>query len=502
MESKRELWTSRSGFILASIGAAVGLGNLWRFPFQAYKNGGGAFLLPYIVALLSCAIPLMILEYTYGRKVRGGSIKAFKTINNKYEWIGWMQVMVPIVVMMFYCTIISVSLIFMVWSIGHAFGLVSFLSNPGELMGMITGSALGPFDFKSGVSKYLFFFVILVWIANFIIVRKGISKGIEKVSKIFTPVLIILMFVFMLNSIRLDGAIIGLKQLFTPNFTKILNPNIWISAYAQVFFSTTLAVGVMIAYGSYLKEESDIVGSSIITVMSNAAFDLIAGITVFSVLGYLVTNMGVKFDSFGNGAGVAFIAFPIAISTITSNVFLQGIIGFLFFFCLFIAGLSSSISMLEAFTTSALDKFKIKREKIVMWISIIGFIGSLSFSTFAGFNYILDIVDSYVGNYVIATLGLVETIFISYFYGAEKIRIDANKYSKIKIGKYFNFLLKYVTPFILGITVITNIIKEIKKLLELIEKDLASFMGQIVFGWGVILLMLLFSILLYLKKED
>lgn len=502
MEKKRELWTNRSGFIFAAIGAAVGLGNLWRFPFQAYKNGGGAFFFPYIVALLSCAIPLMILEYTYGRRIRGGSIKAFKTISAKYEWIGWMQVMVPVVVMMFYCTIISISLIFMVWSLGHAFGIVNFMGNPGKLMGMVTGSASGPFDFASGISKYLFFFVIIVWISNLIIVRKGISKGIEKVSRIFTPVLIIMMLMFMINSLRLNGAIFGIKQLFTPDFTKILDPNIWVSAYAQVFFSTTLGVGVMIAYGSYLKEDADIVGSSIITVAANASFDIIAGVTVFSTLGYLVTNMGVEFNSFGSGAGIAFIAFPIAISTITSNIFLQGMIGFLFFFCLFIAGLSSSISMLEAFTTAALDKFNISREKIVTVISIVGFLGSICFSTFAGFNYILDIVDSHVGNYVIATLGLVETIMVCYIYGIEKIRIDANEYSDIKVGKYFNFLLKYVTPLILGITVISNLGEEVKKLSGLLTSNLTMFMGEIVFGWGVILLMLLASIVLYLKKAD
>lgn len=502
MEKKRELWTSRSGFIFAAIGAAVGLGNLWRFPFQAYKNGGGAFFFPYIVALFSCAIPLMILEYTYGRRIRGGSIKAFKTISAKYEWIGWMQVMVPIIVMMFYCTIISVSVIFMVWSLGHAFGIVNFMGDPGKLMGMVAGSAKGPFDFASGISRYLFSFVILVWIANVVIVRKGISKGIEKVSKIFTPVLIIMMFMFMINSLRLNGAMLGLKQLFTPDFSKILNPSIWVSAYAQVFFSTTLAVGVMIAYGSYLKEDSDIVGSSLMTVMANASFDIIAGVTVFSTLGYLVTNMGVQFDSFGSGAGIAFIAFPIAISTITSNVFLQGMLGFLFFFCLFIAGLSSSISMLEAFTTASLDKFKIPRERIVTIISIIGFLGSVCFATFAGFNYILDIVDSHVGNYVIATLGLVETILVCYVYGVEKIRVDANEHSNIKVGKYFNFLLKYVTPIILGITVVSNLGKEFKKLAGLLVENKEAFMGEMVFGWGVILLMLLASIFLYLKKED
>jgi len=492
MAETREVWKSRKGFIFAAVGAAIGLGNLWRFPFQAYKNGGGAFFFPYIIALFTCAMPLMILEYQYGRKIRGGSTKAFRLLGKRYEWVGWLQVMVPIVVMMFYSTIISISIIFMFWSLGHAFGLTNWMADPGKLMGMIVGGGKGPFDFAAGISKYLLGFVVLVWLGNWIIVKKGISGGIEKCSNIFTPLLMIMMVAFMFNSIRLTGAKVGLNALFTPDFTKILNPSIWVAAYAQVFFSTTLAVGVMIAYGSYIHDDWDIVNSSFITVFSNASFDIISGITVFSTLGYLVQNMGVDYNSFGDGAGIAFIAFPIAISTITTSQFLQGIIGFLFFLCLFIAGLSSSISMLESFSTAALDKFKISREKLVGIVSIVGFIGSACFATYAGFNYILDIVDSYVGSYIIATSGLIETLLVCYVYGIEKIRQDANEFSDFKVGKWFNFLLKYVTPIILGTTVITNLIKGLSKLNT----------AEIIFGWGTIFLMMISATIFYNKKWE
>lgn len=492
MAEARELWQSRKGFIYAAVGAAIGLGNLWRFPFQAYKNGGGAFFFPYIVALFTCAVPLMILEYQYGRKIRGGSTKAFRMLGKKYEWVGWLQVMVPIVVMMFYSTIISVSVVFMVWSLLHAFGVVNWMSNPGPVMGMIAGSASGPFDLAAGISKYMLSFIIVVWVGNWVIVKNGISGGIEKCSKVFTPVLMVMMVIFMINSIRLDGSILGLNTLFTPDFAKIANPNIWVAAYAQVFFSTTLAVGVMIAYGSYIPDDWDIVNSSFMTVFSNASFDIIAGITVFSTLGHLVTKMGVAFDSFGSGAGVAFIAFPIAISTITTNTVLQGLIGFLFFFCLFIAGLSSSISMLESFAASVMDKFAIDRKRLVGIISIVGFIGSACFSTYAGFNYILDIVDAHVGNYIIATSGLLETILIAKLYGLERIREDANEFSDFKIGRLFNFLLKYVTPIILGITVISNLVSGFTTMTS----------AKIVFGWGTIAIMLVTATIFYNKKWE
>lgn len=493
----RENWQSRKGFIFAAAGAAIGLGNLWRFPFQAYKNGGGAFLLPYLVAIASCAIPLMIMEYAYGRKIRGGAVKAFQQLGKKYEIFGWVQVMVPLVVMTYYCAIIAVSVVFMVFSLGHAFGFMNWLQDPGPIMGMVVGSADNALDLGAGMSVYILVAIVFVWLSNYLIVKKGISGGIEKMSMIFTPLLLVMMIIFMINAVRLNGSAIGLEALFKPDFSKILDPAIWVSAYAQVFFSTTLAVGVMIAYGSYLNEKADIVNSAFITVLANSSFDIIAGILVFSTLGYLVQNMGVEFTSFGTGAGVAFIAFPIAISTMSSSVLIQGLLGFLFFFCLFIAGVSSSISMLESFATAALDKFNITREKLIGIVSIVGFAGSACFASYAGFNYILDIVDSYVGNIVIAGSGLIEVVLISYIYGTEKLREEANRYSDFKVGIWWDYLLKYFTPLLLGAVVFTNIFNIVTGLFKM---DSIGLISSIVYGWGIVVIMIGASVVFNKKK--
>lgn len=175
----------------------------------------------------------------------------------------------------------------------------------------------------------------------------------------------------------------------------------------------------------------------------------------------------------------------------------EGLIGFVFFFCLFIAGLTSSISMLESFATAALNKFKIGRDKLVTIISLFGFVGSFCFASYAGFNYILDIVDAYVGNIVIAGIGLIEVVLISYLYGTEELRQQANEFSDFKVDKWWDFLLKYFTPLLLGAVVVTNIIGMFRGLLSM---DTVSVILQAVFDWGTVLIMIGASIVFYKRK--
>jgi NSS family neurotransmitter:Na+ symporter len=175
----------------------------------------------------------------------------------------------------------------------------------------------------------------------------------------------------------------------------------------------------------------------------------------------------------------------------------EGLIGFVFFFCLFIAGLTSSISMLESFATAALNKFKIGRDKLVTIISLFGFVGSVCFASYAGFNYILDIVDAYVGNIVIAGIGLIEVVLISYLYGTEELRQQANEFSDFKVDKWWDFLLKYFTPLLLGAVVVTNIIGMFRGLLSM---DTVSVILQAVFDWGTVLIMIGASIVFYKRK--
>lgn len=456
---------------------------------MAYENGGGAFLLPYFFALLTAGVPLMIMEFSFGHKMRGGATLSFAKLGRKYEFIGWWQTMVPLVVMCYYSTIIAWSLNYLVFSITRSWG-----ADPNAFFGgKFLGVSSGPWDL-GGFRWNIALGVIAVWFLNYYITRRGISQGIEKACRIMTPLLAVLLVIITLRGLTLPGAAYGLNWFLKPEFSKIMNAKVWIAAYAQVFFSTTLAVGVMIAYASYLPEKSDIVNNSFITVFSNSSFDFLAGLAVFSTLGYVAVASNVPFEQVASsGAGVAFVAFPKAISMLPMPRFMQSLFGIMFFFALFIAGISSSISMLESFATAALDKYSMTREDIIKRISIGGFIGSMLIATGAGVH-ILDIVDHFVSSYGIALLGLIEAIVLGYIYGTSRIKEHANLYSDFKIGWWLDFCVKFLTPLILGYMFVQNIVNEFK----------APYAGYplsavIAFGWSVAVGMLVMA--LYLSSR-
>lgn len=492
MDQQRDQWKSRSGFIFATIGAAVGLGNFWRFPFMAYQNGGGAFLLPYFVALLTAGVPLMILEFGFGHKMRGAAITAFRNLNRRFEWIGWWQITVPVIVVTFYSTIISWSIRYLLFSFTQAWG-----DDPGTFFGRdFLGISSGPLDL-GGMRWGILAAVTLVWLANYFISSRGVSGGIEKACRFMTPFLIVAMVVFVIRGITLPGATYGLNYFLNPDFSKIMDPSVWVAAYSQVFFSTTLAVGVMIAYASYLPKDSDLANNAFITVFSNSSFDLMAGFAVFSTLGYAALKAGVPFEEMAvAGPGVAFIAFPKAISMLPGPTWLQSLFGVLFFAALLLAGISSSISMMEAFASAVIDRFGVDRKKLLGWFSIIGFCFSSLFATGAGVH-ILDIVDHFVGSYGIAVLGLVEAIVLGYFMGSAKIREHVNLTSDIRVGMWWDVLVKYVTPVLLGYNIISSLVSEF-------TQPYGGYPGTalVFFGWTVAIAMFGSSLLMQWRSQQ
>ncbi|MFH1416501.1 MAG: sodium-dependent transporter, partial [Elusimicrobiota bacterium] len=328
----RAQWNTRTGFILAAIGSAVGLGNIWRFSYLCYKNGGGAFLIPYFIALFTVGIPLMILEFGLGHREKGSAPKSFYKISEKWEWLGWWPVIfVMFGIMMYYSVIISWCVNYLFYSFTHAWG-----NNPNDFFfNRFLCVSKGPGDIGS-IQTPIFFGLILVWLLHWVIVFFGVDKGIERANKVLMPSLFFMTMILVVWALTLPNAMEGIKKYLTPDFSQLSNPKVWIDAFSQIFFTLSLGFGIMIAYASYLPQKTDITGSACITSLCNCIYSLIAGLAVWGTLGYMAGVKGVPIDEVVNKSiGLAFVTYPQAISMIPA---FSKLFGILFFGILVFAG--------------------------------------------------------------------------------------------------------------------------------------------------------------------
>src|SRR5699024_390202 len=329
---ERSQWGTRAGFILAAIGSAVGLGNIWRFPAEAYANGGGAFFIPYLFALLTAGIPILIMEFTMGHKYRGSAPLTYRRMHKKTEGIGWWAVLVAFVISTYYSVIIA-------WAISYSYFSLN-LTWGDDTEGFLFGDYLQLAETEGQIGSLVpcvFFPLIVVWIVVLGVLIRGVKRGIEIANRIMIPTLVIVFLIIVIRAITLPGAITGLDAFFKPDFTEILSPTVWVAAYGQIFFSLSIAFAIMITYSSYLPKKSDITNNAFITGFSNSGFELLAGIGVFSVLGFMATTQGVAVDEVvSGGVGLAFMVFPAIINEFPA---FSEVFGFLFFASLILAGL-------------------------------------------------------------------------------------------------------------------------------------------------------------------
>ncbi|MCK4259941.1 MAG: sodium-dependent transporter [Halanaerobiales bacterium] len=453
MEKQNGAFGSRAGFILAAIGSAVGLGNIWRFSYVAYENGGGAFLVPYFIALLVVGIPLLILEFGFGLRQRGSAALSFARLDRKYEWVGWWAPIVSFVLMTYYAVIIGWTMNYLGYSLFQSWGS----DTEGFFFSKHLGLSSGIWEIGS-FKLHILLAVFLVWAINFIIIYKGVQNGVEKASKIFMPLLFVLVALITLRGITLPGAMIGINKFLTPDFSALANTKVWLAAFSQIFFSLSLGFGVMITYASYLPKDSDVVNNAFITGLGNSAISFMVGLGVFGVLGYMAHQSGLPIEEVvTQSIGLAFIAFPKAINMLPA---FQTVFGFIFFLALVIAGLSSSISLVEAVTANLMDKFNMQRNKAVLITCIVGFVGSAMYTTGAGL-YFLDVVDYFAMRYGGAIVGIVECIIVAWILKASVMREWMNPISDFAVGKWWDVLVKYLIPSTLGFLVLKVTIEEI-----------------------------------------
>ncbi|WP_027370947.1 sodium-dependent transporter [Desulfovermiculus halophilus] len=470
--AQREQWGTRAGFIMAAVGSAIGLGNIWRFPYMAYDNGGGAFLIPYFFALLTAGIPIIIMEFGLGHKFKGSAPMSFAKAKKKWEWLGWWQVFVSFIISIYYAAVIA-------WALNYA--LLATNLGWGEdtqdfFFNQFLQLSSSPMEWGNIVWP-IFVAGVLVWFITWLALFSGVKKGIEFANKIFMPVLFVLLLIMLGRAVTLEGASEGLQWLFRPDFSAILDYQVWTAAYGQIFFTLSICFAIMITYSSYLPDESDINNNGMMTAFINCGFSLLAGIMIFAVLGYMATQQGVGVqDVAGAGVGLAFITIPKAISLLPGASFF----GILFFVALVFAGLSSMISITEACCSGLMDKFGWGRRPTTSLFCIIGFMLSLVFMTQGGL-LVLDIVDHFINNFGIVFAGLVEVILLSWFFRLDSIREHANSMSDFHIGTGWNFCLKVITPIVLGYMAIANLVGDIRT-------AYGGYPGSalLIFGWVIV----------------
>ena len=452
MTRTRDQWQSRTSFILAAVGSAVGLGNVWRFPYVAYTSGGGAFLIPYFIALFTAGIPMLILEMGLGQRLQRAAPLAFGSIRPKLQWFGWWAAGLSAGIVIYYSTILSWSWVYL-W---HSLKL-AWSGRPEEFFFReVLQRSAGPGALGTPI-WYLVVGMALTWIAIYFILRHGV-RNVGKVVLITVPLPTVLIVILLVRGVTLPGAMDGLRYYLTPDFTKLASPSIWLRAYGQIFFSLSLASGVMIAYGSFLGRKAEITNSALITGLANCGTSFLAGFAVFSMLGYLAQVQGLPVpDVTASGTGLAFVAYPTAITKLPA---LNAFFGVIFFITLLTLGIDSAFALQEAFTTGFHDKWKISSEKLALGFVLVAFPISLVFTTKGGFFW-FDIVDKWICDFGLVVAGLGQCVIVGYLYNSQEFRQYLNGISEIRLGGWWNIALRYITPVVLMIILVMNLRAEI-----------------------------------------
>ncbi|STO57284.1 sodium-dependent transporter [Grimontia hollisae] len=468
----REVWGSRAGFVLAAVGSAIGLGNIWRFPYMAYENGGGAFFVPYLFAMLTAGIPFMIMEFGLGHKLRGSAPVVFSKLNTKFEWLGWFQVGIAAVIGVYYVAVIGWAMSYVGFAFDQSWGTDTnaFFFSEYLKLGENSPSNLGNWQLHIAIP------MAIAWAITFAAVFTGIKGGIERANKVLMPVLFIMIILLIARVSSLPGAVEGLNYLFTPDFSKLTDTKVWSAAYGQIFFTLSVGFAIMLAYSSYLPKKSDVTNNAFMTVLINCGFSILAGVLIFSILGYMAQEQGKALtDVVSGGVGLAFITLPQAINLLP----VPYLLGPLLFLALVVAGLSSHISIIEAVTSAIIDKLNISRKVAASTVCGIGFVVSMAFATNGGL-LLLDLVDYFINNVALLASCLIELVILGWLIKVSDIRDHVNNVSEFSVGAWLEVCVRFISPLMLAWIVGTN-------LLNTVNEGYGGYTQSdlLVLGWGL-----------------
>lgn len=451
---------------MAAAGSAIGLGNIVFFGANACTYGAGAFYLPYLLALFCVGIPVMILELGVGSMTRMSLPPSLHRLGGRFgEFWGWFSLASALIVTMYYITILS-------WTMGMLLGALGPLWAPETQLSAFTAVGTLPnptgyfFEMISSWSPLIF--VLVIWLGNLFIIARGVAQ-IEVINRIFLPLMWVFILLLIVRGLTLPEGLQGLYLLFTPDFEAMKNIDVWKGAFSQIFFTLSLGFGVMTAYASYLPKDSDQVSNPLIISFLNCGFEFLAGIAIFTML------FSFAMVPKASTLSMTFFIIPQGIAQMPGGPLIVQSFGVMFFVLLLLAGITSSVSLVEAPMAALIDKFKMSRRRLIVMIGGLGMAGSVAFALpmvvdpglasngTLGLT-LLDLMDHWAFSYGLLLGGLMECLIVGWLFGADKLRAHINQYAAIRLPAIFDTLIKWVIPAVLLFILSTSAWQEFKGL--------------------------------------
>ncbi len=444
MSEKRSSFTGKLGFVLAAAGSAVGLGNIWRFPYLAAKYGGGIFLLVYIILAITFGFALMTAEIALGRKTGLSAIGAFKALNKKYSFVGYLAALVPVIILPYYSVIGG-------WVMKY---LWEFISG---------GAALAAGDeffggFITSAGEPVIWFLLFLGITG-IVVLFGVEKGIEKVSKIMMPVLVVLSLFIAIYSLTLPNAMAGVKYYILPDFSQFSVTTV-LAAMGQLFYSMSLAMGIMITYGSYMKKDVNLESSVRQIELFDTGIAFLAGLMIIPAV---FSFTGGTPEALGKGPSLMFVTLPKVFDSMPGGDY----IGIAFFLLVLFAALTSSISLMETVVSIVCDKAKINRKLSCVLVFVgsvlIGLLSTFGYSIWADVKIIgmqfLDLFDFASNSVLMPIVAFFTCIFVGFVIKPKTLIDEVELTGKFKSKKLFEVVIKYIAPICIILILISSVLE-------------------------------------------
>ena len=444
MEETRSTFKGKIGFVLAAAGSAVGLGNLWRFPYLAAKYGGGAFLLVYIILAITFGFVLMVTEIAIGRKTQLSPLKAFGVLNKKWGWLGKLATIVPVLIFPYYCLIGG-------WVTKYAAVMVT---------GKVAQAANDDFFGKyiSDTTSPLIWFVVFIGATTLVIVF-GVNKGIEKLSRILMPALLVLTIVLSVYVVTRPGALEGVKYYMLPDL-KNLSVKTFLAALGQLFYSMSLAMGIMITYGSYFSKDEHIEKATRQIEVFDTLIAFLAGLMIVPAV--FVFSGGDK-EALGTGPSLMFVTLPKVFNDMPAG----GVIGAMFFVLVLFAAITSSVSIMEAIVSGMIDEFNMKRGTATTIVAVfglaVGIVCSLGFGiwsnvTIFGFS-ILDFLDFVSNSVLLPLVGMLTCIVVGFVIKPDAIISEVELNGEFKMKHFYTAMVKWIAPIFIFAILVSSVLQ-------------------------------------------